>query len=161
MIIKGIEVIDYIVSGVISGCIIALGSIGLTLTFGILRFANLSHGDLLGTLAYIGLACERLFNNIVLGILGAIIGGSLIGLLLEKIIWRPLRKKGGSAIAMIIVSIGIALAARHIVMAIAGPKLYFYHASGRVFNLGIVDIDSIQLSIFFIYIISMFFCTIY
>lgn len=137
--------IDYVITGITSGCIIALGAIGLTLTFGILRFANLSHGDLVAVCAYLGLACERFFNNIFLAAIGAIIGGSLIGLGFEKIIWRPMRGKGASLVAMLIVSVGIAIASRHVLMAIAGPGLYFYEISPKIFHLGDVRITSVQI----------------
>ncbi len=145
--------IDYVITGITSGCIIALGAIGLTLTFGILRFANLSHGDLVGVCAYLGLACERffysIFNNIYAAALGAaigaIVGGSLIGLGFEKIIWRPMRGRGGSLVAMLIVSVGIAIASRHVLMAIAGPGLYFYEIPPKIFHLGDVRITSVQI----------------
>lgn len=149
--------IDYVISGITSGCIIALGATGLTLTYGILRFANLSHGDLVGVLAYLGLACERFFHNIFLGALGAVVAGAAIGLGLEKLVWRPLRERGGSLVAMLIVSVGIAIAARHILMAIAGPRLYFYQISAKIFYLGGARINSIQIAVFISSVVAMFF----
>jgi neutral amino acid transport system permease protein len=138
-------VIVYVITGITSGCVIALGAIGLTLTYGILRFANLSHGDVVTVFAYLGLACERLLNNIFLAGIGALIGGSLMGLSLERVVWRPLRRKGGSLVAMLIVSVGIAIASRHLLMAIAGPGLYFYQISPKILHLGDVRIGSVQI----------------
>ncbi len=137
--------IVYVITGITSGCVIALGAIGLTLTYGILRFANLSHGDLVAVFAYLGLACERLANNVFLAGIGALIGGSLVGLSLERMVWRPLRRKGGSLVAMLIVSVGIAITSRHLLMAIAGSGLYFYEVSPRIFHLGDIRISSVQI----------------
>jgi len=150
-------VIDYVLTGVTSGCIIALGAIGLTLTYGILRFANLSHGDLVTIFAYIGLWCHRLFHNIFLAGVAAIISGSLVGLGLEKVIWRPMRERGGSLVAMVIVSVGLAIAVRHVLIAIAGPRLHFYKISPRIFQFGDVRISSVQILVVAAAVVAMLF----
>jgi len=46
---------ELFVYGIVLGSIIALGSIGLTLVYGILRFANFAHGDLMTAGAYVAL----------------------------------------------------------------------------------------------------------
>lgn len=149
--------IDYIISGITNGCVIALGAIGLTLTYGILRFANFSHGDLLTVCAYIGLIFGNIFNNIFLAMVGAIIGGSLIGLVLERVVWHPMRRKGGSQIAMLICSIGVAIVLRHGLMAITGPRLYFYNISPTIFYLGDTRISSVQIIVVVAAIAAMLF----
>ena len=40
----------YFIPGLVLGCIYALGAIGITLTFGILRFANFAHGEIMMTI---------------------------------------------------------------------------------------------------------------
>ena len=47
--------LQLIVYGLISGSILALGAIGLTLIYGILNFANFAHGDLMALGAYLAL----------------------------------------------------------------------------------------------------------
>ncbi len=51
-----IMIAQAIVDGILSGAIVALGAIGITFSLSILRFANFSHGDLLGVGAYGALA---------------------------------------------------------------------------------------------------------
>ncbi len=148
---------QYAINGITEGCIIALGAIGLTLTYGILRFANLSHGDLATVFAYIGFACESFFKNIFLAGVGAVVSGIVIGLGIERIVWRPLREKGGSLVAMLITSLGLALASRHILMAIAGSELRFYEVSTRIFHLGDVRISSIQILVVAAAVVAMLF----
>jgi len=49
----GFEFVNfYLIPGLVLGCIYALGAIGITLTFGILRFANFAHGEVMMTGAY-------------------------------------------------------------------------------------------------------------
>jgi len=50
------ELITY---GIVLGSIIALGAIGLTLVYGIIRFANFAHGDLMSAGAYVALFHPR------------------------------------------------------------------------------------------------------
>src|SRR5262249_42422662 len=52
---EGSHVLQLIVYGLISGSILALGAIGLTLIYGILNFANFAHGDLMALGAYLAL----------------------------------------------------------------------------------------------------------
>jgi len=47
--------LELVVYGIVLGSIISLGAIGLTLVFGIIRFANFAHGDLMTTGAYVAL----------------------------------------------------------------------------------------------------------
>ena len=47
--------LELTVYGIVFGSIILLGAIGLTLVFGIIRFANFAHGDLMTTGAYVAL----------------------------------------------------------------------------------------------------------
>ena len=47
--------LELTVYGIVFGSIISLGAIGLTLVFGIIRFANFAHGDLMSSGAYVAL----------------------------------------------------------------------------------------------------------
>ena len=50
----GFEFVNfYFIPGLVLGCIYALGAIGITLTFGILRFANFAHGEIMMSGAYL------------------------------------------------------------------------------------------------------------
>ena len=50
----GFEFVNfYLIPGLVLGCIYALGAIGITLTFSILRFANFAHGEIMMSGAYL------------------------------------------------------------------------------------------------------------
>ena len=68
-----LEVLQLIIYGLVLGSVIALGAIGVSLTFGILGFANFSHGDLMTFGAYC--ACPAL----LVGIPSCPVGHSPIG----------------------------------------------------------------------------------
>ena len=50
----------YLIPGVVLGSIYALGAVGVTLIFGVLRFAHVAHGDMMMIGAFIGLATIQL-----------------------------------------------------------------------------------------------------
>lgn len=56
------------VYGILEGSIIALGAVGLTLIFGILRFLHFAHGDLMTLGAYLSLSMLNFFTW--MGIIG-------------------------------------------------------------------------------------------
>lgn len=52
----------YVVPGIVTGSVYALGAIGITLIFGILRFGHFAHGDLATTGAYLALGATALLG---------------------------------------------------------------------------------------------------
>ncbi len=122
-----LEILQSTIDGVAVGSIIALGAVGLTLTYGILRLANFAHGDLLTLGAYVAFLANTAFKwDIWLSMgFGAIISVVFV-LLSEIVIWEPLRKKKVTATTMMIVSIGLALFVRNAIILIwdAKPKKY-------------------------------------
>ena len=60
--------LQFLVDGLISGSLIGLGAIGITLTYSILRFSNFSHGDLMAWGAYA--------TMVLVGAIGGLVGGA-------------------------------------------------------------------------------------
>jgi neutral amino acid transport system permease protein len=122
-----LEILQSTIDGIAVGSIIALGAVGLTLTYGILRLANFAHGDLLTLGAYVAFLANTTFKwDIWLSMgFGAMISVAFV-LLSETIIWEPLRKKKVTPTTMMIVSIGLALFLRNAIILIwdAKPKKY-------------------------------------
>ncbi len=113
-----------IVNGIITGSIIVLGAIGLTLTYGILRFANFAHGDLMTLGAYAALTLSAV--NLPFGAVFVIAMAftAVAGILLDRLLYRPLRKRG--SIVLLISSIGAALLLRNLILIIWGPRMRYY-----------------------------------
>ena len=61
----GFEFVNfYLIPGLVLGCIYALGAIGITLTFSILRFANFAHGEVMMIGAYFTWTAMILSNDL-------------------------------------------------------------------------------------------------
>jgi neutral amino acid transport system permease protein len=120
------QLLQLFVNGIAVSSIIALGSVGLTLTYGILRLSNFAHGDFMTLGAYITLLANALGINIWIAmVIGAIatIGAALLS---EKIIWAPMRTRRATSATLIIISIGLALFIRNSIILFWGGSNQSY-----------------------------------
>jgi len=120
--------LQFVADGLVTGALIGLGAIGVTLTYSILRFANFAHGEFIAWGAYatvmgvgvIGFATGQAMTPLgpfsfgwpVL-MAGAIAMGltALLALALDAVLFRLLRARG-SAIIMVMASFGASMALR-------------------------------------------------
>jgi neutral amino acid transport system permease protein len=143
------------VEGLKLGLIIAVTSIGLSLIFGTTGMVNFAHGEMVSY----GAIMAYLFN-VTLGIhlvpaaILAILVGALTAAALDRGLWRPLRRRGTSLIAMLVVSIGLSLLWRYAMLYQfgGGTRPYGQFAVQRAIPIGPIqiapkDIISIALSL--------------
>lgn len=97
--------IQQIVNALSIGSLYALMAVGLAMVFGILRLINFAHGDLMMVAAY--LAAFALFANLPLGatIVLMVAGTVFVGLLMERVAYRPIR--GASDVATLLTSFAV------------------------------------------------------
>lgn len=107
-----------LISGAVLGSIYALGAIGVTLIFGILRFAHFAHGDMMtmgGFVAFVlaaaatalGLTGPLPMGFMVLPFAMVIAAGLAMGI--DKGFYAPLRARGAKPVTLLIASIGVTL----------------------------------------------------
>lgn len=114
-------------SGVRFGLIIALAAIGLSLIFGTTGLTNFAHGELV-TFG----ALTAYFVNVVVGVpllLAGLITVGLAGLFgyaNDRLLWAPLRRRGTGLVAMMIVSIGLAIFLRYFYLYLFGGSTRSY-----------------------------------
>jgi branched-chain amino acid transport system permease protein len=115
------------VSGLEFGLLIALGALGLSLIYGTTGLTNFAHGELVtfGGLAAWTLNVGMHLPLVLAGIVAVILSGAF-GWLNNAGLWKPLRKRGTGLIAMMIVSIGLALFLRNF-------YLFFYGGDKRAY----------------------------
>ena len=112
-----------IANGIKFGLIIAITAVGLSLIYGTTGLSNFSHGELVTLGAIVAWWMNRSVGlHILIAALIGVLAGAAGGFVSEKGIWHPLRNRGISLTSMMIVSIGVGLAARY---------LYLYTFGGR------------------------------
>lgn len=119
------EIIQLVIYGIVLGSIIALGAIGVSLIFSILRFAHFAHGDLMtlgAYFAFVGVVGLDIPMPVVF--LPALAATALAAVGIDKVLYRFLRKS--SPIIMLISSVGTALMLRSMIQIIWGPDNQIY-----------------------------------
>src|SRR5262245_32017536 len=82
-------------NGLTLGTIYALGAVGLTLVYGILRLVNFAHGEFLAFGAYMAYLVNVTWGlPLVAAIFFAMATTALLGVLTERVMWRPMRTQG-------------------------------------------------------------------
>jgi neutral amino acid transport system permease protein len=110
--------------GLSTGSIYALGAVGLTLVYGILKLTNFAHGDFLAFGAYMAYIVSVSWElPLVVGIAFAMLMTALLGVALEKGMWAPMRARGAGILQLILMSIGLALVIRYGIQYFAGTEL--------------------------------------
>jgi branched-chain amino acid transport system permease protein len=127
-----------IADGFLTGGILALGAIGVSLSSQILKFANFSHAELLTWGAYIALTFTFFatagspigplsFGSSLL--LAVVLAGLLTGVLaivVDRLVFRRLRSRHANSLTMVFASFGVALILRNLVLLIWGPEAQYY-----------------------------------
>ncbi|MGI9332115.1 MAG: ABC transporter permease subunit, partial [Gammaproteobacteria bacterium] len=104
----------YLIPGLILGSVYALGAVGVSLIFGILRFAHFAHGDLMTLGAYFALSAVLAFEVSPWTALPVAVAATIIvGLSLDRAFYRPLRAR--PTIITVISSFGVALTLRAVI----------------------------------------------
>ncbi|MBZ2175903.1 branched-chain amino acid ABC transporter permease [Schnuerera sp. xch1] len=142
---SGMDFLQHLANGISLGSLYALIAIGYTMVYGILRLINFAHGDIFmlgGYLTFYGI----MFTSIpwwLVFILASVLTG-LIGLLLEKIAYKPLRD--APRITVLISAIGASFFLQNFGIVVFGgrPKAFpIPDVLNKVVNLGGVSINII------------------
>jgi branched-chain amino acid transport system permease protein len=134
------EVLQLVLFGVVVGSIIALGAVGVSLIFGILRFANFAHGDLMTLGAYLALiVVGPLALPMYLAFPLALAGTGAVAVGIDQVLFRRLRRT--APVILLISSFGVALILRSAIQLVWGPDNIVYSSAiqlpWRVFDLRI------------------------
>ena len=138
-----------IINGLALGSIYALIAIGYTMVYGIIGLINFAHGDIYMVGAYFGFFFAFSFNMPFLPTLfAAMFLCAVIGVVIEKLAYRPLRKY--PRIVVLITAIGVSLFLENFVRWIVGPEPKPFPKFFEIHNFDIfgVTINSIQIIIF-------------
>ncbi len=132
------------VDGLILGLIIALAALGLNLIFGTTGLTNFAHGEILtlgGLLTYYFSAIANL-PVLVAAPIAVVLSAFISGFLQDKYLWKPLRKRGTGLIAMLVVSIGLAIFLRYFFLFLFGgdTRQLPQYAGQAGLELGLVNI---------------------
>src|SRR5439155_17908197 len=97
--------IQQVVNALSAGSLYALMAVGLAMVFGILRLINFAHGDLMMIAAYVAVFSLGANLPLAVAILVMVVGTVAVGLLMERIAYRPVR--GAPDVAVLLTSFAV------------------------------------------------------
>src|SRR5213082_2450247 len=115
--------LQLLANGLVTGSVIALAAVGVSIVYGILRLVNFAYGDYMTFGAFMGV----LFNvtlklPIVPSAVLAMVATAGLSIALELVLWRPLRARSAGFMSLFLVSVGLALVLSHVIYLVAGPQ---------------------------------------
>jgi branched-chain amino acid transport system permease protein len=141
------------------GSVYALFALGFTLVFGVLGVINLSHGAIFMLGSYAALLLVEKFTMPLWGaMLLAMLGTGLLGLIVDFLVLRPLRKRNAPHLAPMIATIGVAIMITNISQGIFGAenkRFPFGTIPEESFSLGNLHLTELQLAIILISFVLM------
>ena len=123
--------LQQLVNGLSLGSIYALIALGYTMVYGVLRLINFAHGDVYMVGAYVGYYLSRRLRgdepsivSALLVMLGSMIVCALLGMLIERLAYRPVRRE--ARLTLLITAIGVSLFIENVAQLVFGPDPKFF-----------------------------------
>ncbi len=127
------EFLSYLISGISLGSVYAIIALGYTMVYGIAKMLNFAHGDVIMVGGYISF-CAAFYLDlpVVVSLLLAILVCTVLGVIIEGLAYRPLRK--ATSLAVLITAIGVSYFLQNAALLIwgASPKVYSPIVEGQL-----------------------------
>ncbi|MBX3099201.1 MAG: branched-chain amino acid ABC transporter permease [Salinibacterium sp.] len=157
------QLVERIVNGLRFGLMLALAAVGISLVYGTTGLSNFAHGEMVTFGAVMTLVFSRGVGlPIYLAVPIALVLSGFIGYVMDAGLWRPLRRRRTGIVQLMIVSIGLSLAARYTFQYfIGGSTTQLVGADQRPIQLfgsvsmSIIDMVSVVISIVVIVAFAM------
>lgn len=135
--------LQQIINGLAQGSIYSLVGIGFALIFGILGLVHFAHGEVYMLGAFLGFILITVFHlNVFAALLLAIVGAALLGILVEAVAFRPLRK--APDVAPMVCTLGLSVVLQNAAMIFLGSDT---KSVPDVFEGSVLPFFSAQLSV--------------
>jgi branched-chain amino acid transport system permease protein len=140
------SIIEQFINGLRSGSIYALIALGYTMVYGIAKMINFAHGDIIMVGAYtLYVAIYGLKMPVIAAVFFTVVVCSVLGVLIEKVAYKPLRK--APALAVLITAIGMSFFLQSVALLIfnANPITFKSIITVPAISIGGVTISGITL----------------
>ena len=112
--------LNFLISGISLGSIYAIIALGYTMVYGIAKMLNFAHGDVIMVGAYAAFSTIGLMGHPVIAIAVAIVLCTVLGIVVERLAYRPLRS--ASPLAVLITAIGVSYMLQSLAQLIFGSQ---------------------------------------
>lgn len=120
------SLLSYLINGISLGSVYAIIALGYTMVYGIAKMLNFAHGDVIMVGGYVALTMMMSADaHPIVAVLAAVVVCTVLGVLIERVAYRPLRN-AASPLAVLITAIGVSYLLQNVVLLIFGssPKSF-------------------------------------
>lgn len=157
--------ISYLINGLSLGSVYAIIALGYTMLYGIAKMLNFAHGDVIMVGAYVALMCmTKAGLSPILAVISAVVICTILGIVIEKVAYRPLRN-AASPLAVLITAIGVSYLLQNLALLIFGAnaqsfptavKWKGFSLAGEALNISGETIVTILACIVIMIVLSLF-----
>lgn len=145
-----------LINGVVLGSTYALIALGYTMVYGIIELINFAHGEIYMFGAFVGMYLVTVFNvPFVIAFFLAMVLASLLGITVEFLAYRPLRRS--SRLAALISAIGASIFLQNLALLVMGARPYSFPSpfTPKVYKTSLATISRVELIILVISFLLM------
>lgn len=141
--------LSQIINGLSTGGMYALVAIGYTMVYGIGKMINFAHGEIIMVGAYLAYVSSTMFGlPVIVSVIISIAGCALLGVVTEKVAYKPLRNSG--SLAVLITAIGVSYLLQNLFLLMFGSAAktfpsYMPSGSIHIFGLSISYVSLLSL----------------
>lgn len=146
----------YLISGISLGSIYAIIALGYTMVYGIAKMLNFAHGDVIMVGAYVSFfATTAAGLPPLVGVLLSIIICTVLGVVIERLAYKPLRQ--AASLAVLITAIGVSYLLQNVALLLwkSNPRVF-----PSVVGDGAIHLFDNKLSISFVVIVTIAACVV-
>lgn len=130
--------VSYLINGISLGSVYAIIALGYTMVYGIAKMLNFAHGDIIMIGSYVVFSAVSVMGMPAgIGIIIAVAVCTVLGVVIEKIAYRPLR--GASPLAVLITAIGVSYFLQNSVLLIYGANAKSFTSVVNIAPLKLAD----------------------
>lgn len=144
-----------LVFGFINGSVIAVGAVGLTLSYGVTRFINFAYGEFLTYGAFLAFLVATVSGApVYVATIAAMAGVGVVGVVIARVFFKPIRDRG--PLPLLITSIGVAFLLRNLLRGVAGTDSQSLPVPLiRPISVGDVQISPVGIGVFVVSMLAM------
>ena len=130
--------INYLINGVSLGSVYAIIALGYTMVYGIAKMLNFAHGDIIMIGSYVVfVTVSSMGLPPMLGVLLAVAACTLLGVVIERVAYKPLRS--ASPLAVLITAIGVSYLLQNVALLIFGADTKSFTSVVKIPSLKLAD----------------------
>lgn len=135
--------LSYLIEGIRLGSVYSIIALGYTMVYGIAKMLNFAHGDVIMVGGFVVFTVMSIWGQSpILAVIAAVIVCTLLGVTIERIAYRPLRK--ATSLAVLITAIGVSYLLQNLALLIFGANIKSFTS---VFNLEPIRLAEGEISI--------------